>query len=146
MAKSNSTLDIEWEVDLEEMFGRKIDNAALRERIGQELIARVQKRTLSGIDKRGKGFKGYSKSYKEQTGKGNPPDLAVSGRMLQRMRVIDSEPEGLTISWSEGLKKIRLRAENHIHGVTLPRRDFLGLPDKEIRSVVVEFEDEVEDG
>jgi len=62
--------------------------------------------------------------------------------MLASLFIKDTTANTITI----GLKtaKQRLKAENHIHGVTLPKRDFLGLPATELQSVADEFEDDVD--
>ena len=146
MAKSNATLDIEWEVNLTELFGREVESDQLKREIGREIITRIEARTVRGINKNGQQFPAYSKAYKKTTGKTSPVDLVISGKMLKNLRVTETTDDTITISWPEGQSKIRLRAENHIHGVTLPRRDFLGLPANELRSIAEEFFDEVDDG
>ena len=142
MAKSDATLKVTWRVNLADLFGKDFsDKDRLKQRIGEEFIARIQTRTQRGIDKKGRTFKGYSKAYKEETGKSNPPDLTLKGQLLKSLFVKDTTANTVTI----GLKNkfARLKGENHIHGVTLPKRDFLGLPAVELKSVKREFEDDV---
>jgi len=107
-------------------------------RVGNEIIDRIRQRTIQGISKTSKPFKGYSKSYKKLTGKSNPPDLVLEGKMLGSLVIKKITENTLTV----GLKgnKQQLKAENHIHGVTLPKRDFLGLPQKELNDIKEEFE------
>lgn len=142
MAKSDATKNVTYKINLKELFGESFaDKQTLKKRIGEEVIARIQNRTQRGIDKKGKTFTGY-RTPELKKRKGNPPDLTQTEKMLGALFVKQNkQPNILAISLKTA--KQRLKAENHIHGVTLPKRDFLGLPQGEIKSVKKEFKDDV---
>jgi len=143
MAKSDATKNVTLRINLEELFGESFaDKKTLKKRIGEEVIARITQRTQRGLDKKGKIFKPY-KTPELARRKGNPPDLTQKGKLLGSMFVVNnSQPNILEITFKTA--KQRLKAENHIHGVTLPKRDFLGVPTKELQSIKKEFEDDVD--
>ena len=111
-----------------------------KKRIGEEIIARIQTRTQVGIDKKGKAFKGYSKAYKKIKGQSNV-DLVLQGKMQRSMFVKPTKQKNV-VEINFKTAKQRLKAENHIHGVTLPKRDFMGLPGRELNDIGNEFNDE----
>jgi phage gpG-like protein len=144
MAKADATKKVTYQVNLKELFGRNISDKSLKKRIGTEIISRIVSNTQSGKDKEGKRFKPYTKEYatKKGTGRGDV-DLTLSQQMLSSLFVKKIEGNKVTI----GLKNrfSRLKAENHIHGVTLPKRDFLGLKDEELVQITDEFIDEIDE-
>ena len=117
--------------------------------IGEKIIEKIQEQAKDSRDKDGKRWTGraakYSPKYKESLafkafGKTGKVNMTLSGDMLDLMKVVKKSKNTITIGWKdEGLK---LRAQNHINGNTVPKRDFLGLPKKEVAKIVKE---EIED-
>ena len=139
MAKSDATKKVTLTVNLEKLFGHEFDDPDVVRQIGEEIIARIVNRTQRGRDKKGKLFSPYSPNY-QKPGKSNPPNLTLRGDLLGKMDIIKQTKNTITIGWDQA--KQRLKAENHIHGVTLPKRDFLGLPASAFSDITKEFEDE----
>lgn len=76
--------------------------------LGNDLIAGITLRTLSGKDVKLKGFKPYSPNYKK-TGK---VDLKVTGNMLgsmQSKKIKTSQGEGLRFSFGSSAEKIKAK-------------------------------------
>jgi hypothetical protein len=140
MAKAKATMKVSQRFNLAEMFGGKFpDDHRLRLKIGNEIIAEIQRNTRAGKDKDGKPFKKYSKDYKKSLafkafGKTGSVNMELSGDMVDTMEIVDESRNTVTVSWEDEQQK--LKAENHIHGVTLPQRDFLGLPQALIDKIV----------
>ena len=142
MAKKDATLRTTFKVNLSELFGKKFpSNASLKKRIGEEIIARIQARTQRSINKKGKRFTPYTEEYADKKGT-TQVDLVLSEKMQGNMKVLPSKQPSI-VKVGFGKASERLKAENHIHGVTLPKRDFMGLPAKELNSIKSEFEDDV---
>lgn len=140
MAKKKATLKVSEKFNLNELFGTEFpDDRRLRLKVGNEIVQAIKQNTQSGLDKKGRSFKKYSDSYKKSFpfkvfGKSGSVDLTLTGDMLDTMEVIEDDSESVTVGWQDEQQK--LKAENHIHGVTLPKRDFLGLPDAILNKIV----------
>lgn len=117
------------------------NNEGLKLKIGNDIIKAIQKRTKSGKNKLGQAFKKYSDSYKKSEafkafGKsGSKVNLKLSGDMLDLMEIRKVKGREITIGWdpSDGQDG---KVENHINGVTLPKRDFLGIRPKELSTII----------
>jgi len=64
----------------------KIGDEDIMQSVGNDAIKLMTDRTTSGKDVGHNTFEGYSTYYKNKSGKGNPPDLKVSGSMLGAMK------------------------------------------------------------
>lgn len=133
------------------------DRRVVRE-FGLRCIDKIRERTTEqNIDKRGKAFTGYAKTYVQSTifdiyGKDKSDvNLTLTGEMLASMDVTDISNKGPIISFvSEEQGK---KAEGHIKGI--PRffgnvkgkvsRDFFGLPPEDqtriLKEVVRDFQE-----
>jgi hypothetical protein len=106
-----------------------LGNAIFMQKFGEEIIERIVKRTLKGIDKNSIEFPEYSKSYLEsyvfELYKKNPArvNLRLSGQMLSSMKVSRGSYE-VTIWIPDDFNNAK--AHGHIFGKK--KRDFLGLP------------------
>lgn len=71
---------------------QKFGDTEIMNGVGNTAVNLIKDRTLSGQDVEHNTFEGYSTYYKNKSGKGNPPDLKVSGTMLNavKAKVIDS--------------------------------------------------------
>lgn len=112
-------------------LGRLNDDQKIE--IGHKIIERIKERTDRGVDKRGKNFKKYSDLWAKKKGSSDV-DMRLSGDMLDSIEIIKINGNEITIGWEDGLEV--LKGENHINGVTVPKRDFLGLPKKDTTAIV----------
>jgi hypothetical protein len=144
-----SKKNIYQKINLKELFGVDFGNDTdLKEYIGQLIIERIRQRTESGVDIDGDAFKGYSKAYKESLpfkafGKSEDVNMTLSGDMLGLMDIIDESRNVITIGWSDETNK--LKAANHNGGYTLPKRQFFGVNEKELRQIVKETKADVKE-
>lgn len=115
-----------------------LSNSSFRREFGRRVIDRIRERTQDGMDKNGRNFKAYSKSYKnsltfEIYGKTNKVDLTLTGEMLASLDVGSVPPRKVVIDFASGVQEAK--AHGHIFGGgykgTLPVRDFFGLPRKD---------------
>jgi len=140
------------EINLKEIFGKNLpSDGALVEAIGQAILDRIVERTESGKGVNGKGFKGYSTSYKESLdfkafGKSGKVNLKLSGDMLGLMDITDQSRNKLTIGWDDSDEAAK--AHGHITGGgaggNLPVRDFFGLTQKDLREIKNKFKDDID--
>ena len=118
-----------------------LSNSAFRFEYGRRVIDEITKRTLSGIDKQGSGFKGYSKSYKDSDifkiyNKSSQVNLKLTGAMLDSMESFPSGTFNVDIKFLFDFEKDK--ATWHINGTPkMPKRDFLGLPDKILGDILI---------
>jgi phage gpG-like protein len=118
-------------------------------KLAPELIAGIQRRTLSGSDIGGKSFTSYSKKYKAFKARnavfGNTPvNLALTGDMLYTSGSV--APTTVSTAQNVGLKLEIAGAfgRNKAHwnqggNPAIPARHFFGLDDRQIQSIITEL-------
>lgn len=142
---------VELKINLSELFDTKFpDNDALKQAVGQAVIDKIVERTQDGKDINGKEFVGYSKEYMKLTGKDDPPNLTLFGDMLGLLDIKQETPETITIGWNSKLENNKAFAhitgyEGHPTIKKGPVRDFLGLTEEDVNSIVDEFSSDVSD-
>lgn len=117
----------------------------IRRRIGREIVRRIRQRTESGIDKNGAQFKGYSEAYQQSLDfriAGKSPgqvNLKLSGDMMTALEVIDTADGFVTVGITDA--EDQAKAHGHLTGAEgrLPIRDFLGLPEGDLKNIVERF-------
>lgn len=121
-----------------------------REAIALEVIDRIIKRTRQGKDKDGDKFAPYSKAYKDSLdfkigGKTARVNLTLSGDMLDALEIIENFKNGkVKIGYSGGNSEGG-KAEGNILGTygqsskVGPERDFLGIADSELSSILKKY-------
>lgn len=149
---------VKFKVNLAELFG---DGArftpASRQAIGQAIIDRIIERTADeNIDKYGRSLGSYSKSYADSLfgqvhGKraGAPVTLRATGDMLGTMDIVDQSRDTITLGFGDAIQNAK--AYGHISGMAghptldgkVKKRDFFGLPQKELDAIASDFEDDV---
>lgn len=117
-----------------------LSNENFKGSFGKKVISKIQERTLSGIDKNGKPFKGYSEAYMKSLvfkiyQKSSQVNMKLSGEMLASMKVADGDQRTYVL-----IEFIDDHNKNKAHGHITGRlgkstmRDFFGLPkDEEIK-------------
>lgn len=142
--------DVHIKVDLDELFDGKFpDNEALKQRVGQAIVDRIIERTEDGLDKNNKGLKApYSSGYADSLefkafGKSKSKvNMTLRGDMLGLLDVTEVGESSVTIGWDDTTQSNK--AHNHVNGVTVPKRDFLGLSDSDREAIKQEFRSEIE--
>lgn len=140
--------DFSLTINLREAFGQPVsEDVALS--FGQGVIDTIIDR-LDASKKLGGGrLDSYSDEYAESlifqaNGKSqNKPNLQLTGEMLSDLDIIEVTPTRLKIGFRDDTQ--RSKAYNHHTGDTVPARPFLGLEDRELRSLVNRFKPEVEE-
>jgi hypothetical protein len=126
------------------MFGARVpDSELFRQSVGQQIIDRIRERTREeNIDRKGRGFRGYSDSYVESLrfrAAGKDPgsvNLTLTGEMLTLMDVIDSTSTTITIGFTD--RTDQRKAHGHITGSKRGpkvKRDFFGLPNTDYKII-----------
>jgi len=116
-----------------------------RKSIALLIIKRIIVRTKQGYDKNNVAFNSYSKYSKAYinslafkfAGKTDHIDLTLTSNMLNSLQVIDVSTPGFV---KIGIvNRNTLKAFNHIVGDTVPKRDFLGISDRELLDILKQF-------
>lgn len=147
---------VEFKVNLEDLFGERLDlNEATKQAIGQAIIDRIVERTQDNKDKNGRSLGTYSKSYKDSTdfkilkGAEKLVNLTATGDMLAALTITKTTPQTITIGYDDPAENAK--AYGHISGMEghpvlegkVPKRDFMGLPDKDLQDIASDFESDV---
>lgn len=137
-------------IDLKELFGENIpDSQLFRQSFGQAVLDKIRERTEENKDVEGKRFRNYSKAYAESIefaayGKSkSDPNLQLTGDMMAFMDVIDEGEGFIEIGWADSEEAAK--AHGHITGNVGVKRDFFGLRPSEVRDLVEEFSEVIED-
>ncbi len=108
----------------------------IRERIAQDIITTIKRRTSEGLDASGNLFKGYSKSY-EKTGTVN---LRLSGDMLEGLVVLATGSGFVRIGFSSPQANDKAAYIQSPRGQKLgkqPKRTFVGISQADL-SIILE--------
>lgn len=136
-----------YKIQISKYFGSAIVDEAIATQFAQSIMDKIIERTKSGIDKNGRPFKRYSKNYikslafKAFNKDAGEVNLTLSGAMLGTMDVLSATSREIEIGWTDDLENAK--ANNHITGDTVPKRDFLGLPDKEIQKIADQYKADI---
>lgn len=131
---SQSKVDVN--IDLSEQLKglNRTQKANLKKLVASTAIDEIRKSSLSrsaSVNQKSSSnsFKKLSKSYRKKKmalGKGGQPNLVLQDEMLKS---IFGQTKGDSVSLRITDKKNKAKAENHNHGVTLPKRQFLPTQD-----------------
>lgn len=134
-----------FQLDLPEQYSRRELLS-----IGQEVIDAIVDRSQNKhVDKNGKPFPEYSKSYEgslnfKNAGKTGDVDLTLSGDMLAALQILNVGKGKLVIGFEKGTENDK--AEGNILGTYGSKkenpkkaRDFLGVQPKEIDSILEKY-------
>ena len=139
--------EISQTLNLDKIFNADLsERTDLKARIAQEAIDIILNRTKSSKDIHGSRFDSYDEDYKESfdfkvAGKSNKVNMELSGGMMADLGVINIEGNEIKIGFRDETEK--LKAFNHNTGDTVPKREFFGLNDKEVRKIKSKFKNEV---
>lgn len=139
-------------LNLKEIFGHDFSRQGrLKEAIAQVVIDHITKRT-----ERGKAVGGrrnlkapYSREYQDSlefkaAGKSpNTVNMTLTGDMLRSIDVLESKGNTIKIGIDDSFEAPK--AFNHQTGDTVPKRDFFGLNQTDLRAITRELRKEVKD-
>ena len=137
-------------IDLVEFFGMPVKSEGIRQLIADDLIQKIQDRTLSGYGvKNGERtrLKRLTQKYADKVGKPlTPVNLELSGDMLNSITLIDS-----TRNWIEiGINDDKQAPKAHGHQTgqygkgPLPERPFMGLLETDVSKLASKYRKEIE--
>lgn len=121
-----------------------------REAIAAEIVERIRERSRKGIDKDGNQFPAYSEGYKKSldfknAGGASKPKLVLSGDMLAALDLIKQTKGKLIIGYEPSDPEAG-KAEGNIRGTYGQQRgsksrarDFLGLPESELKKILARY-------
>lgn len=134
---------VKFKINLEDMFGESVpDDSEFKADIAFAVIERIIERTQSGISKTGSRFPQYSEAYAAKKGVSRSAvDLTLSEDMLANIDVIKETPKTITLGFPDETENAK--AFNHTTGDTVPKRDFFGLPQKDLNEIAGEFRSEL---
>jgi len=121
-----------------------------REAIAERVIDRIIKRTQDGKDVNGDKFAKYSKAYKQSlefkiAGKTNKVNLTLTESMLNSIEKLADRSGSITVGIPADDTENNGKAEGNQKGTygkkrqIAPKRQFLGISDKELNSILKEF-------
>ena len=125
ITKSKVTFTYDLSDKLEGVNRRKA--AKIKQAVGQLLISEIDNYTevQKSPVKNQRAFKELSDKYKaikKSKGKGDKANLKLNFEMLDAWK-INNKPQGVELAITD--RKEKKKAENHNHGVTVPKRQFL---------------------
>ena len=137
-------------IDLVEFFGMPVKSEGIRQLIADDLIQKIQDRTLSGYGvKNGERtrLKRLTKKYADKVGKPlTPVNLELSGDMLNSITLIDSTRNWIEIGIND--EKQAPKAHGHQTGQhgkgPLPVRPFMGLLETDVSKLASKYRKEIE--
>lgn len=114
--------------------------------LGEDIVDFIVHRTLSGKDVFNNTFVDYTDEYAEREGKSNPPDLVLTGNMLEDLEVLEIKPRAkrIVIGYEpgyEGLGKVKGNITGS-YGRKPDKnkaRNFLGITPDDLERVIEEF-------
>ena len=131
---------------IQQKFILKLPRGYSREtvvKIANRVIQTIKERTAQGLDRNGKAFPKYSKTYEKVKGQSNV-DLELSGEMLDQLQVLSVGFSVATIGFPN-LAEINGRVEGNrlgsYGGDPDPKkaRDFLGITKADLDTILEDF-------
>lgn len=123
-----------------------------KQAIGQALIDLIIERTENNEDIDGNRFDRYSPDYIKSTNfkaydkSASDINMTMTGDMMSDLDILETTRNGLVLGFNDDMNE--QKAANHNKGVTVPRRQFFGVKEKDIQAIVDQFAEipPVEDG
>ena len=127
----------EQKINLRTLLGRK-PTAQEKTLFAELSIELINNRTLDGKDIDGKKFTKYSKDYAAKKGvTRSAVDLFLDGNMLDAIETTGETRDTVSFGIVGGVDA--LKSDNHNKGVTLPKREFFGITQKEAKRIADEI-------
>lgn len=110
-------------------------NASERERIGEEVVRFIKRRTSDGLDVNGRPFAGYRKSY-EKTGTVN---LRLTGDMMSDLEFLSHGPGFIKIGFTSSTTNDKAGWIQNPRGQKSgkqPQREFVGISQSDLNIIL----------
>lgn len=124
VTKSKVSVNVNLEKDLEGLS--KSEQTKLKKLVGDTIIDEIEKTTMKKESTtKAERYEKLSKAYRKKklaSGKGGQPNLRLTDSMIDDL-FSKNNTNGVEIKITDSLSK--KKAENHNHGVTVPKRQFL---------------------
>lgn len=137
-----------YKINLDDYFDQPLEQDE-RLQFGQAVIDLISKRTREqNVDKSSRPLHRYSNKYINslvfKAFDKSPKDvnMTLTGAMLDTLDIVSSNQKQIVFGWNDETEN--LKAFNHTTGDTVPRRDFLGLPEKEVQRLADDFSSKLE--
>lgn len=124
------------------------DQDDLKNKIAQDLIDAIVRRSESGTDRAGSSFKPYKKSYinSEQfeafDKNASQVNMRLSGGMLASMEPLNTAGNDIKIGWNDPTENAK--AYNHNKGETVTKREFFGLTKEQVKEVLSKYKKDID--
>lgn len=142
LKKKSKVSDHSIEIDVSKLFGGKRGiSDDIKEDVAYAVIDAIVERTRSGKSVKGNSFKKLSKAYAGIKGT-SKVNLTLDGDMLDELDIVSIKGNKVKIGWDDTVQSNK--AFNHDTGDTLPKREFFGATEAELKAIVKEFKDEVD--
>ena len=147
--KKKTTKDeVSTEINLKELLGGVSRDRDVREAFFQVALDRMESRLDEGRDVNDRLFSKYSKEYKDSLafaafGKDNTVDMRLTGDMRAAVRIIEQNESRIKVGINDDNAP---KAYNHQVGDTLPKREWFGWTDKELKDIAKEFRPVIDEG
>lgn len=141
-SKKTSKGEVSTTIDIKGLLGPLANDRDVREAFFQLAVDKMESRLDDGRDVNGKLFVGYSKDYIDSLAfnafnkRKNDVDMKLTGDMRASVDILDQNSSKIKIGVSEDQAA---KAFNHMTGDTVPRREWFGWKDAELKSIANEF-------
>lgn len=139
LKKKSNVNDHSIEIDVSKITGKRRMSDDLKEDVAYAVIDTIVDRTRSGKSLNGGNFRKLSKAYAELKGT-TKVNLTLDGDMLDELDIISIKGNKVKIGWDDTLQSNK--AFNHDTGDTLPKREFFGATETELKKIAKEFKDD----
>lgn len=136
LKKKSSVNDHSIEIDARELLGKARNTLDEKEDLAFAIIDQIVDRTRSGKSLNGRNFRRLSAAYADLKGT-TRADLTLDGDMLDELDIISIRGNKIKIGWNDTLQSNK--AYNHDTGDTLPKREFFGMTEAELKRIVKDF-------
>lgn len=147
--KKKTTKDeVSTEINLKELLGGISSDRDIREAFFQVALDRMEQRLDEGRDVNERLFPKYSKEYKDSLafaafGKDSTVDMRLTGDMRAAVKIISQDGSKIKVGINDDNAP---KAYNHQVGDTLPKREWFGWTDKELKDIAKEFRPVIDEG
>ena len=107
----------------------------VREKIAQDVINRILRRTSDGLDVNGNLFSGYSRHY-EKTG---TVDLKISGSMLSGLELISHGAGFIRIGFDSSMANDKASYIQSPRNNNQPVREFVGISQADLNTILEKY-------
>ena len=136
LKKKSKVNDHSIEIDVGKLLGKRRVSEDDKEGLAYAIIDQIVERTRDGKSVKGNRFKKLSKAYADIKGS-SKVNLTLDGDMLDELDIVSIKGNKVKIGWDDTLQSNK--AFNHDTGDTLPKREFFGVTEGELKKIIKDF-------